>query len=140
MKPVSGKTNAFVNNIIVPKTHSLISLDVVCMFDSIALDIALDCVEKKLNLNHNLTKVSKKEIIIATRTVFNNMVFSFNNKFYKNCLFSNFSLMTRVALRLSHSLLNNVSALLALFFSINFFLILYRTRAFPIINTIVNYC
>ena len=67
LKPVSGKTNAFVKNIwdlkdsikniIVPKTHSLISLDVVSMFDSIPLDLALDCVEEKLNLNHNLTKV-----------------------------------------------------------------------------------
>ena len=93
MKPVSGKTNAFVKNIwdlkdrikniLVPKTHSLISLDVVSMFDSIPLDLALDCVEEKLNLNHNITKLSKNEIIIATRTVFNNMVFSFNNKFYK---------------------------------------------------------
>ena len=72
-----------IKNIIVQKTHSLISLDVVSMFDSIPLDLALDCVEEKLHFNHNLTKVSKNEIIIATRTVFNNMVFSFNNKFYK---------------------------------------------------------
>ena len=93
LKLVSGKTNAFVKNswdlkdslknIIVPKTHSLISLDVVYMFNSIPLDLGLHCVEEKLNLNPNLTKVSKNEIIIATRTGFNNMVFSYNNKFYK---------------------------------------------------------
>ena len=70
-------------NIKVPSTHSLLSLDVVSLFDNIPLDLALDCIEEKLNLRNNLTRISKNEILIAVRTVFNNAVFSFNNQFYK---------------------------------------------------------
>ena len=55
----------------------------VSLFDNIPLDLALDCIEEKLNLHKNLTRISKNEILIAVRTVFNNTVFSFNNKFYK---------------------------------------------------------
>ena len=61
----------------------MLSLDVVSIFDNIHLDLALDCIEEKLNLYKNLTRISKNEILIAVRTVFNNTVFSFNNKFNK---------------------------------------------------------
>ena len=71
----------WIENIAIPSTHSLISLDVVFLFDNIPLDLALDCIEEKLNLQENLTKISNNEILIAVRTVFNNTVFSFNNKF-----------------------------------------------------------
>lgn len=93
LKPISRKTDTFVKNsldlknnidkIIIPSSHSLVSLDVVSMFDNIPLDLALDCIEEKFNLNKNLTKISKNEILIAVRTVFNNTIFSFNNSFYK---------------------------------------------------------
>ena len=53
----------------------MVSLDVVSMFDSIPIDLAMECVEEKLSLFHNLTKISKKEILIAIRTIFNNTVF-----------------------------------------------------------------
>lgn len=68
----------------VPSTHSLLSLDIVSTFDKIPLDLALDCIEKKLILNHNLTEITKSEYLITTiRTLLNNMVFSFIGKYYK---------------------------------------------------------
>lgn len=93
LKPVSINNSFFVKNswelkdtlknIIIPKYYSIVSLDVVSMFDSIPINLALDCIEEKINQNHNLTKITKNELIIATRTVFNGIVFSFNKKFYK---------------------------------------------------------
>ena len=53
------------------------------MFDSIPIDLAIECVEEKLNFFHNLSKISKNKILIAIRTVFNNTVFSFNKNYYK---------------------------------------------------------
>ena len=41
----------------------------VSLFDNIPLDLALDCIEEKLNLHTNLTRISKNEILIAVRTV-----------------------------------------------------------------------
>ena len=52
-------------------------------FYNIPLDLALDCIDEKLNLHKNLKKISKNEILIAVRIVSNDTVFSFNNKFYK---------------------------------------------------------
>ena len=52
----------------------MVSLDIVSMFDSIPIDSAIECVEEKLNLLHNLTKISKNEILIAIKAVFNNTV------------------------------------------------------------------
>ena len=84
LKPVSGDTDSFIKNswelkdiitnIKIPSTHSLLSLDVVSLFDNILLDLALDCIEEKLNLHKNLTRISKNENLIAVRTVFNNTV------------------------------------------------------------------
>ena len=44
-------------------------------YDSIPIESTIECVEEKPNLFHNLTKMSKNEILIAIRTVFNNTVF-----------------------------------------------------------------
>ena len=93
LKPVSGNTDSFIKNswelkdkitnIKVPSTHSLLSLDVVSLFDNIPLDLASDCIEEKLNLHEILTRISKNEILISAKTVFNNTVFSFHYKSYK---------------------------------------------------------
>ena len=71
LKPISGNTESFIKNswklkdkiknITIPSTHSVISLDVVSLYDNIPLDLALDCIEEKLNLqkNQNQNKTMK---------------------------------------------------------------------------------
>lgn len=61
----------------------MVSLDAVSMFDNIPLNFTVECVEEKLHIHQNLTKVSKNEKLVAVRTVFKNTVFSFNKLYCK---------------------------------------------------------
>lgn len=56
-----------IDKIKIPIIHYTVSLDVVSMFDNISLNLALKCVDHKLNTHRNVLMILIDELIIAVQ-------------------------------------------------------------------------
>ena len=72
-----------VNSVIIADDYILLSLDVTSLFTNIPLQLVLDSLDKRFDSIHNKCKIPFIEIVMCTKSLFNNTFFSFNNEYYR---------------------------------------------------------
>ena len=76
-------------NLIISNNEDLLSLDVVSLFTNVSLclqkliDLVFEGIERRRHLIERKTNIPKSEFLKALKLVLNSIIFSFNNKFYK---------------------------------------------------------
>lgn len=81
----SWKFHEFIKKSIVPKNYCLISLDVVSLYTSIPVKLAIAAIESQWMEIKKYTKISKKEFLDGVKLCLNNTYFQFEGHFYEQC-------------------------------------------------------
>ncbi|KAM0724705.1 hypothetical protein ACS0PU_009089 [Formica fusca] len=71
------------SNVTVTDDFKLLSLDVISLFTNIPIDLAIESVEKRIDLISNNCSIPPTEFILAIKFVLNSTFFTFNGTIYK---------------------------------------------------------
>jgi len=71
------------SKISLPKSHILVSFDVVSLFTNVPLDLALNGIKNKWNYIERFTKIPKDEFILIIKFALSSTFFMFNDVIYK---------------------------------------------------------
>lgn len=73
----------YINDMQLPQSHVLVSLDVVSLFSNIPTELAIKCISDKWDLVSEHCQLPKDTFLELLQFVFNSTVFTFNGQFYQ---------------------------------------------------------